>query len=322
MSARFRHRSLSVGVLVGVLAWQVASVAPPAHAISNTCIFDAGNAILSAAGGSAGFEYRFVREAGTKKILFVYDSGTMYCQDGFTGGTKASVVNTDYILFAGTTGDESAVIDLSQGLFEPGLTPEPEGTSEIEFDFDFFEGTDAISVVGGPGDDVIGFKGPGFLKLNADRDNDGSMTSIEERLITGGAGDDRIWIDYLHDWLQPVSFWGGPGNDELMGGDAIDELHGGGGDDSIDGQAGNDTVTGDLGADRLHRGLGDDILRGGPGDDSINGGDGLDQLYGGTDADTLHADDGSADQVSCGGGADDASDHDAFDTLQPDCEIT
>jgi Ca2+-binding RTX toxin-like protein len=317
---RIGRRTARALLVVGLLGSQIWLVAAPAHAaLSDTCAFDKGNAIVSGYGGSVGFAYRFVREAGTKKILFESSSGLMYCQEG---ATKATVVNTDYIQFAGTDSDEGFVIDLSNGPFEPGLNPELEGAPEIEFDIDLFGGTNPVSVIGGPADDSILWKGPGYLRLNPDGDNDVSITSLTARLVYAGGGDDRISIDYVHSWLQPVSFWGGPGNDELTGGDAIDALHGGGGDDDIDGQASNDTLTGDRGDDRLHRGLGDDVLKGGPGDDSITGGDGLDQLYGGTDADILHSDDGSADQVSCGGGKDDASQHDALDTIQPDCEIT
>jgi len=288
---RIGGRTARVVLVVGLVGSQIWLMSAPAHAISDTCIFDKTNAVVSSYGGSPGFAYRFVREAGTKKIRFVASGGEMYCQDG---ATKATVTNTDYIQFAGTDSDEGFVIDLSNGPFEPGLHPESVGAPEIEFDIDLFGGTDPVSVVGGPSDDRIMFKGPGYLRLNADGDNDVSITSLEARLVYGGGGDDRISIDYLHDWLQPVSFTGGPGNDELTGGDAADVLDGGAGNDLIDAQAGLDT---------------------------LDGGGGLDSLSGGKDADTMHANDGRSDSLSCGSGVDDASDHDAFDTIAASCEI-
>jgi Ca2+-binding RTX toxin-like protein len=282
---RISRRTARALLVVGLLGSQIWLGAAPAHAISDTCIFDEANAVLSSYGGSAGFAYRFVREAGTKKILFEASGGLMYCKDG---ATKATVVNTDYIQFAGTDSDEGFVIDLSNGPFEPGLNPELVGAPEIEFDVDLFGGTDPVSIVGGPADDSILFKGPGFARLNADGDNDVSITGLDARIASGGAGADRISIDYLHSA-------GGPGNDVLTGGDADDALLGSAGNDLIEGQGGLDTLDGGLG---------------------------VDELRGGKDADTMHANDGRSDSVSCGGGVDDASDHDAFDVIHANCEIS
>ena len=130
---RIGRRTARFALVVGLLGSQIWLTAVPAHAISDTCIFDKANAVVSSYGGSPGFTYRFVREAGTKKIRFVASGGEMYCQDG---ATKATVTNTDYIQFAGTDSDEGFVIDLSYGPFEPGLHPESVGAPEIEFDIE------------------------------------------------------------------------------------------------------------------------------------------------------------------------------------------
>jgi Ca2+-binding RTX toxin-like protein len=70
------------------------------------------------------------------------------------------------------------------------------------------------------------------------------------------------------------------------------------------------TIVGDAGTNSL---------QGGDGNDTIDGGAGNDFLYGHAGDDTLNANDGFADRVSCGSGADTAN-ADEFDIVSDDCE--
>jgi Ca2+-binding RTX toxin-like protein len=70
------------------------------------------------------------------------------------------------------------------------------------------------------------------------------------------------------------------------------------------------TIVGDAGTNNL---------QGGDGNDTIDGGAGNDFLYGHAGDDTLNANDGFADRVSCGAGADTAN-VDEFDIVSDDCE--
>lgn len=61
-------------------------------------------------------------------------------------------------------------------------------------------------------------------------------------------------------------------------------------------------------------------LAGADGNDTLTGGDGADRLDGGNGDDELRAQDGSADEILCGAGADKAT-FDAADVLAADCEL-
>jgi Ca2+-binding RTX toxin-like protein len=91
----------------------------------------------------------------------------------------------------------------------------------------------------------------------------------------------------------------------------------------VDGRGGADTIEGSDYADALQGGAGDDHISGGFGDDTITGGPGRDDLSGdrtaaceygpiygictiGSGNDTIYAQDGEADKVDCGPGADTA----------------
>lgn len=103
----------------------------------------------------------------------------------------------------------------------------------------------------------------------------------------------------------------------------------------VDGRGGNDAIAGSDYADTLEGGAGDDQLSGGFGDDVITGGPGRDDIAGdrtaaceygpvfgictiGSGNDTIYAQDGEADKVDCGPGADTAH-VDAIDSVA-NCE--
>jgi Ca2+-binding RTX toxin-like protein len=118
--------------------------------------------------------------------------------------------------------------------------------------FDILYGGDGQdTVLGGSGDDVIGFE------------RFGHEHSIE--LIDGGAGYNVIAnnspynVKFTHTVLTN-----------------IDEISGHSGTDYIYGSQGNDTIKGNAGDDSLYGGLGDDVIEGGGGNDYILGNEGAD----------------------------------------------
>jgi Ca2+-binding RTX toxin-like protein len=168
---------------------------------------------------------------------------------------------------------------------------------------------------------------------------DGTKVACAEAGVTvvrvdGNGGNDRI--NSAMD--LPVSFWGGPGDDELSGGDGNDTLRGGPDDDTLRGGAGRDGVSyygetldvradldgvrddgplgqGDLigtdvedlfggeGDDTLQGSSADNYLYGNGGNDHIRGFGGEDTIYGAGGDDRVEGDD-DTDQVHGGDGTD------------------
>ena len=175
----------------------------------------------------------------------------------------ATVNNIDTINVNGSTGAETAVIDLSGGTFSPGATAEGTGTSEIEFNADLGSGSDTVVVQGGSTDEFLDVTGSG-VKLNNDTDTDVLNTNVEALSVKGGAGNDTIK--------------GAPGAESLFGEAGNDSVVGGGGTDTADGGSGNDLVSGGAQADIVSGGEGDDSVLGRTGSDDVNGDDGNDSL--------------------------------------------
>jgi hypothetical protein len=80
----------------------------------------------------------------------------------------------------------------------------------------------------------------------------------------------------------------GAGDDKLLAGGVSDPISAFGGD-------GNDT---------LLTGTGNDVLAGGNGNDDLTGGPGVDDFFGEAGDDTIHSIDGAAERLSCGAGGD------------------
>lgn len=132
---------------------------------------------------------------------------------------------------------------------------------------------------------------------------DGSRGGRVTGMISGGAGNDRMWGGPQFDYLQ-----GNVGNDILEAGDGDDWVIGGKDNDSLAGDAGGDLVYGNIGPDTCDGGDGSDIvrggqdndvLRGGTGDDYVSGDRGDDTVAGGAGADLFHTfGDAGLDRVS------------------------
>jgi hypothetical protein len=211
-----------------------------------------------------------------------------------------TVTNTDLIEIR-TKGVSGVDIELEGGAFAPGLTPEADGTSEIEFTVD---GTDSgiVSVQGSPGKDRFRFMaaaGVSGLNLNPggkDSDVDVELPDVRKGgpifIADGEKGDDTIEVVGRPLLLPAMA--GGKGNDTILAAGAIGAF--------IDGGPGADRIVGSPGFDLI-------IPNKGP--DKVNASGGGDEV------ETIP--DGSRDQIDCGGGRDTTGKHDRFDRVRS-CE--
>ncbi len=250
--------------------------------------------------------------------------------DGIPCGT-ATVTNTDLIsVRALEAGRASVSISMARGGFVPGLTAEPSGFSEIEFDLDLGTGAgdDDLTIIGSPLDDEITAGGPqAAIALNADDDADVVHANVDNVVLNGGDGADVLSGAGGRGTGAPagkrLQLNGAGGGDVLTGGLENDVFRGAGGVDTVsyagrttpvsvtldtvanDGEAGEsdkvetdvENVTGGSGADVLRGGAGTNALEGGPGADQVFGGDGNDLLVEGTVS-------SGADSLSGGAGTD------------------
>lgn len=192
--------------------------------------------------------------------------------------------NTDVIRMFGGAGRQQAVISIDSH-WGGGVTREPTGLSEIEFEVDLGEGTtDYLTILGNEARQVLRY---GTLGINMNNDDDADVVFSEaEFLYAVGYGGNDVLSGLPHPSVgdasqNGVQFSGGGGSDVLYGGAA--------GDVFLDGGPGDDRVSGHLGGDRLWGGLGDDTVLGGSGSDTFIAEatvDGADAIYGGGGGDS------------------------------------
>ena len=148
----------------------------------------------------------------------------------------ATVNNIDTVNVNGTGADQALTIDLLNGRFEPGLTPEGSGLSEIEMNVSLGAGTDSVLVNGSNGADKYRFGTTGS-DLNADLDGDDLvLNSVEALTVNGAGGNDQLTAEGAKGTGStlniPVVLNGGNNNDKLTGGTQNDVLNGGDGKDT------------------------------------------------------------------------------------------
>jgi Ca2+-binding RTX toxin-like protein len=130
--------------------------------------------------------------------------------------------------------------------------------------------------------------------LNRTVQPDNQSAIIEENVITGSFGDDRIrGTDIIIGLSGSDSISGEGGDDKIQGNEDSDKLYGDEGDDILQGGLGSDQIFGGPGDDILVGGLDDDYLVGGEGDDKIYGSEGDDILIGGPGADYFDCGEGT-----------------------------
>jgi hypothetical protein len=101
----------------------------------------------------------------------------------------ATLTNTDSINVTGTLGPEAFLV---QGMFTPGLSPEPEGQPEIEISVNLGNPGDIFGLFGTDGDEQLTLGSLGFA-VNSDADLD---IAVQPEaffiLLHSGLGSDRL----------------------------------------------------------------------------------------------------------------------------------
>jgi Ca2+-binding RTX toxin-like protein len=266
-----------------------------AHAQSApTCSFDAGTATLT------------VTVDGQAATLSV--AARAIRLNGTQCGT-ATVDNTDAIQVNG--GNRADVVTVS-GSYKPGLTPEADGSSEIELTFALGAGRDTFKLNGTSKDDILTF-GQGGIDIGNDGDQDVTTNTVEVLRVYGKNGSDTIDAS-AYVWT-PVYLYGGNGDDTLIGSPQSDFLYG---------NAGADLLQGGDGIDRLWGGSENDVVFGDDGDDTLWAeatADGADELYGGNGSDTVTYENRSNPiSVAIGNGLADDGESGEFDIIDFDVE--
>jgi hypothetical protein len=250
---------------------------------------------------------------------------TLAARDGTVYANYAPCASMDAIDAINLTGAEgmwgpTAVVYMRRGTFAPGLTPEADGSSEIEIDVTLsshrfsvltLKGARPHNPAGADDDIVIAeSEATGLVNLNADEsspDYDMTVHGLSVLYVDGESGRDRIQATNDPEMI-PTTF-----KLSLVGRYHADDLHGGAADDFARGEGGNDKIGGGAGGDQLSGGNGNDAVHGGPGGDELEGNRAGDALFGGTGRDEIQGDqgddvistaDGYTDDVSCGLGED------------------
>ncbi|HRE90782.1 MAG TPA: calcium-binding protein, partial [Myxococcota bacterium] len=229
----------------------------------------------------------------------------------------ATATTVKRVVVTGSTGANTVILDFINGTFAPGY-----GTT-VGVAVDLAGGTDALKIRGSGSADTVTFGADGF-SFNADTVRDGTMTGVEEVVVSLGAGNDVFSGSGGYGtgtaYTASLEAFGGEGNDTLTGGTGADTLNGGVGNDTLRGAT---DAAGDTAADILNGDADNDTFDAGNasnGGDTFNGGAGTDTVSyanrsndltvtmgaGANDGETGENDDVAADvEVLTGGGGDD-----------------
>jgi Ca2+-binding RTX toxin-like protein len=230
----------------------------------------------------------------------LYGDGMANGNEGLGGGDDQLHGGPGDDTLTGDTNDAAAAI--GHDLLDGGP-----GTDTVKNDWYRFDGAgndedppptvtfDGVANDGRPGenDNVVG----------VERIESGSPAGPAPATFVGGEGPDTFMLLFTNGVVEARG-----GNDTIAGSDYADRIDGGAGDDQLSG------------------GFGDDAIVGGPGHDVIEGDRHADCEYGpvygtctiGSGDDTIYAQDGEADKIDCGPGADTAY-VDAIDSVA-NCE--
>jgi Ca2+-binding RTX toxin-like protein len=186
---------------------------------------------------------------------------------------STSVRRIDIVEDAGAAGDQTVIIDYSNGLFALG-TSNPAGSA---IHVNLGSGSDDLKLLGSASADTITLGALG-IAVNTDAFPDivvANLSSLRYTVSTG-AGSDRIIGAGGNGTGNPFpvgfSAYGGADNDLLIGGSGDDSLFGGPGNDSLAGALGDDILDGEEGNDTLD---GESAKNG---NDTYLGGDGTDLM--------------------------------------------
>lgn len=187
----------------------------------------------------------------------------------------ATATTVKRVVVTGSTGANTLILDFINGTFAPGY-----GTT-VGVAVDLAAGTDSFKIRGSGSADTVTFGADGF-SFNADTVRDGTLTGVEEVVVSLGAGNDVFSGSGGYGtgaaFAGTLEAFGGEGNDTLVGGTGADTLNGGVGNDTLRGAA---DAAGDTAADTLNGDADNDILDAGNaanGGDTFNGGAGSDTV--------------------------------------------
>jgi hypothetical protein len=183
--------------------------------------------------------------------------------------------NTDHVSVLQSPNADfgSVTIDESAGPFEPGATPEGDGSSEIEFGINMPGRGASLGIRGSDGPDTIQSgtmpSGAAGVNLNAGAepsspDVDVEAPGIRYFVVEAEGGDDSVTGMGGPGFVGPMrNFFigaGGAGNDFLQSGPRPTELVGDEGRDTLIGSPQRDFLEGGTGKDKMFAGHGSDRL--------------------------------------------------------------
>ena len=294
--------------LACLVAFLVALSGSPSIAGENRCEYDGATGTVTLRAFDR--EVIFLRRSGTSQDPGdIIQYGTPMVDWRNCDG--ATVRNTDQVVFVDESERGHGVLGIqhSHGLFVPGRTEEPKGSSEIEFQLDMRGESSfrpGVSIFGSDDSETI-IGGARGLKVNGDNDLDVRIRGLVGGYsVSPGRGEDSVLLDgrqgtgrFDPDDRHRHFAFGGPGNDLIIGGPSADTLWGVSGNDRILARRGADDLRGGGGRDRIHAGGGPDAVRGQGDDDHLEGSLGNDSLQGQNGNDHL---DGDAGNDECRGG--------------------
>jgi Ca2+-binding RTX toxin-like protein len=228
-------------------------------------------------------------------VLYGDDGNDTIYGDGMANGNEGLGGGDDQL--HGGAGDDVLTGDTHEGGAAIGhdLLDGGPGTDTVKDDWYRFDGNagdedppPSVTFDGLPND---GRPGENDNVVEVERVESGSPAGPVPATFVGGEGPDTFILLFTNGTVE-----GRGGNDAIAGSDYADRIDGGTGDDQLSG------------------GFGDDVITGGPGHDDIAGDRTASCEYGpvygvctiGSGNDTIYAQDGEADKVDCGPGADTA----------------
>jgi Ca2+-binding RTX toxin-like protein len=250
---------------------------------------------------------------GETAILSKRASDSAVLQNGAQCDNKATSSTLKKITVNGSTGDETVILDFTNGVFAAGTSS---ATSGIAVDMKAGTG-DVVGLRGTSGNDSIVF-GISGVNLNGDKFKDITIAGAESYVVSLGSGDDSFTAGGSTEtgaaFTAGLTLYGGAGNDTFDQGTAStpgEIINGGAGTDTVTYASRTAPITVDVGtgADDGAASENDsiatdvEVVTGGKGNDTLtadsataitlNGGTGNDVLVGSSAVDTLNGDDGN-----------------------------